>query len=816
MSRKFHKGLLGVSLPLCLGLPIAQVAAQTTASLEEIIVTAQKREESLQEVPIAVSVLSNESLERTNVTRIEDLGNAVSGVIIENKGGYTVPKVRGIGTVIAGSGVYNAVATYVDDLYIARSYGNNVSIDDAESVQVLKGPQGALYGRNATSGAIVIKTKDPEVGSPLSGKFTVGYAEFDEVSLSGRISSGFGDRAAGSLSAYYKDDDGKRKLVETSQRLGSNDRTDITREWGVNGKLVLEPTDNFRAVIKVGHTEFANRNTYNNTATKEFLSAEEIARINPATAPGGALDLIGLGADELAGAGLNTFQVFMATGVYSQFGLPGDQAIGLAQQTFASSRFGRGHDNLLNSFDLGHFDKVDAKDYHGGFISSEDTYANANLTFNFNRFDLVSITGYRTGTQGSATDVGDIEPTSPAIVALGFPNVGVGFSGQFKTEDIQQELRLQSNDTWNVQWIVGAHYFKEKSDYHWVDGNGFGTYSINTQNTWSNESISAFAQATIPLTDRWSVTVGGRLTEDEYKLTDKIDFANTPVELINPVVAAIGPLGTLKQDKSLETYLARVEYQADEWMVYAGTSTGVKSGSLNNDGPAFGSAKPEKLVAYELGFKSQWFGNSLRVNGALFHYDYKDPHIVFLDTATGGQQLLNASDAEALGFDLDVEGVISDRLTAFFNATILDTEYKNDTVYVNTGFGVTNTLASNGKEVAGAPDFSFVAGLDYRIPVGSMGDIFVSPSVKYSSGNFYDVENRVGTGGGGPDADDGYTLVNLNVRYRPAQGNWSASLWVKNLTDEDYYSSGQVASGFLFLTQTGDPRQIGGSISFEF
>lgn len=817
MKQKLLRPLIGASLPLCLAVPVVPAWAQTGA-LEEIVVTAQKREESLQEVPIAVSALSNEGLERANVTRIEDLGNAVSGVVIESKGGYTVPKVRGIGTVIAGSGVYNAVATYVDDLYIARSYGNNLSIDDAESVQILKGPQGALYGRNATSGAIVIKSKDPVVGSPLTGKMTVGYAEYDELSLSARLAKGLGEHAAASLSGYYKSDDGMRNLLDTSQRLSSNDKLDITEEWGVNGKLVLEPTEKMRAVLRVGHTEYTNRNAYDNTADKEFLGASDIARINPATAPGGALDLAGLGADELAGAGLNTFQVFMATGVFGAFGLPGPAAIALAQQTTASRGFGHAHDNVINSFDLDHFDDVDSKSYPGGFIGREDSYANLGLTFNFNRLDLISTTGYRKGSQASAADVGDIEPTSAGVVAIGAPalNVGVGFSGQFETKDVQQEIRLQSNDTWDWQWIVGAHYFKEKSDLHQVDGNGFGTFSINTQNTWSNESLSGFAQVTAPITDQWSVTVGGRATDDKYRLTDRIDFANTDPALISPTVLSIGPLGKLKQDESLETYLGRLEYQADEWMVYFGTSTGVKSGSLNNDGPAFGRAKPEKLISWEAGFKSQWMDNTLRVNGAAYHYKYKDPHIVFLDTSTGGQQLLNASDATVIGFDLDVEAVIGDNIQAYVNTTVLDSEYDHDTSYTNAGFGVTNTLASNGKKVAGAPDFTIVAGLDYRIPVGSAADIFISPSVKYSDGNYYDVENRTGTGGGGPDAGDGYTLVNLNVRYEPREGHWSAALWMKNVTDEEYYSTGQVASGMLFLSQPADPRQFGGSISFEF
>lgn len=798
---------------------IAQI--ETVAQIEEVIVTAQKRAEVLQEVPIAISALSNEALTRANVSTIDDLSNAISGINVQNIGGYVTPVVRGVGTVAPGSGFYQSVATYVDDVYVARSYGTNFSVESAESVQLLKGPQGALYGRNATAGAIIINTKNPEPGSEVEGNLNLRIGEYDAKSIGARIAGGLSDTVGASIEGFWSERDGYWDILPASQNPNGDDFGGVD-EWSVKAKLVFEPSDNVNIRLQASHIEWEGHwNVWDNVADQEFPSAAQIIQINPTLAPGFLENLVGnpgLNANAFADAGLNSGQVLLATLMGGQLGFPAANAIGLASLFSFSPEFGTAHENGINSCELGRFNPSGAPCAPGGFHNREDSTVSLHMTFGLDRFDLLSISSFRDGSQTSATDVADIDPSSPGAQALlgilgavGINNLGLGFAGELTSEDIQHEFRLVSNDTWNWQWIVGAQYFEESSDTHKIDANSFGGLARNADVNWENRSVSIYGQATFPLTDSWSATLGTRYISDDYEMVDVLDFSD-PTPIV-PVVAAIGPLGTLKGDDTFTTFLARLEYQADNWLGYASASSGYKSGSLNADGPAFGRADPEDLTSYELGFKSQWANDTFRLNGAVFYYDYNDPHVTFVDNATGGQVLLNIPKAEVTGAELDLNGVAGPNLNWYFNVTALDTEYKEDTQFNNVAVGLTSTLATGGKDMGAAPPLQAVAGLDYRIPIRG-GELAIAPSVSYNSGVWYDPENRIGSGGAG--SDDAYSIVNLNVRYAPMDANWSATLWAKNLLDEEYYSSGITANGFFLITRFGDPRQVGVTFNYDF
>lgn len=815
MNSRFRKALWALAAATWFTSGVAQ------AQLEEVIVTAQKRQESVQEVPVAISVLSSEGLKKANIKYIDDLSNAISGVNIMNQNGYVQPIVRGVGTITPGSAFYQTAAIYVDDVYVTRTYSAVSAIETAESVQLLKGPQGALYGRNATAGAIIINTMQPEPGSEVEGNINLSYGEFDSTTVSGRIAGGLTDTLGVSLEAYWHENDGYFDILPASQNAQDDEFGNID-EITVRGKLVFEPNDNVRIRLNAAYTEWEGRwNSWDMVGDQEFPSAAQIMQINPTLAPG-ALEAIvanpGLNANAYEEAGLNSAQVLLATILGGQLGFPAASAIGLASQFGFSNGFGAAHENLINSCELGNYDGNGVECSGGNFINLDDISVGLHMTFNLERFDLVSISSYRDGAQSSAAGVADIDPTSPGAQALlgilsaaGITNLGLGFTGEFESEDIQQEIRLVSNESWNWQWMIGAHYFEESSGSHRVDGNSFGGLARNVNAAWENTSVSAFAQATFPLTDQWSATVGTRYISDEYEVTDNLDFSS-PLPIV-PAVAAIGPLGTIDDEQDFTTFLTRLEYQTDNWLGYASVSSGYKSGTLNQDGPAFGRAQPEEIIAYELGFKSQWMEDTLQFNGAVFYYDYTDPHVTFVDNATGGQVVLNIPEAEVTGIEFDLVGLAGDNLSWYINATALDTEYTKDAAFNNAAAGLTSTLASKGKDLGGAAPLQVAAGLDYRLPLGAGHEVAIAPTVNYNSGVWYDAENRVGSGG---VSDEEYTIVNLNLRFAPVDGNWSATIWGKNLLDEEYYRGGTVANGFLPIVMPGDPRQVGVSFSYEF
>ena len=148
-------------------------------------------------------------------------------------------------------------------------------------------------------------------------------------------------------------------------------------------------------------------------------------------------------------------------------------------------------------------------------------------------------------------------------------------------------------------------------------------------------------------------------------------------------------------------------------------------------------------------------------------------------------------------------GIAGQRTNWFLNLTALESEYEDDTAFFNADLGLTSILATGGKQMAGASPLQVAAGLDYSIPFPASGELIISPSVNYNSGAWYDAENRVGTGGAD---DDAYTFVNLSLRYVPHDSNWKASLWAKNLTDEEYYEGGFCRQWVLPTWDTRQPE----------
>lgn len=227
---------------------------EETSAPGEIVVTAQRRVERLIDVPSSVSVVTAEALEGSSITNTRDLAQVTSGLQISNTGVFTAFSVRGISSETSGPGAENNVAIYVDGVYYPSKSSGVFDFPDVASIEVLKGPQGTLYGRNATGGAILFKTIDPTFEP--SGKFSASYGSFEEREIKGTFSTGIvPDLLAASVSGFYKKDDGYLRSSITGKRMGDVEAALI------RGKLLLTPSPDIKVVLSAYYADRTDRQT---------------------------------------------------------------------------------------------------------------------------------------------------------------------------------------------------------------------------------------------------------------------------------------------------------------------------------------------------------------------------------------------------------------------------------------------------------------------------------------------------------------------------------------------------------------------------
>ncbi|MFV0277833.1 MAG: TonB-dependent receptor [Parahaliea sp.] len=187
------------------------ISAWSQNALEEVVVTAQKRTQTIEDVPISISVVSGKRIEDANLNSANQLAELVPGLRIDAAGGFSQPTIRGVGSSISQVGASSIVATYVDGFYIASQLTTDAQLANLENVQVLTGPQGTLFGRNATGGAILIKTRDPAFET--SGNIKLSYARFDSQRHQGYFTTGLSDSVAMNISGFYDESDGFLKNI---------------------------------------------------------------------------------------------------------------------------------------------------------------------------------------------------------------------------------------------------------------------------------------------------------------------------------------------------------------------------------------------------------------------------------------------------------------------------------------------------------------------------------------------------------------------------------------------------------------------------
>ena len=746
----------------------ANAAAENSGEIGEIVVTANKRAENIQKVPIAITAVTGERLSNIGVTNTQDLARVVPGLSIQNSVGGTQAHLRGVGTTAAGGpGHENSIATYIDGVYIVSTSGALVQLNNIAQIEVLKGPQGTLFGRNATGGVISIRTRDPQ--QTPSGDFTLRYGNYDTWSGQGYLTAGLAPNLAADIAGFVSiQGKGWGKNIANGKDVNK------MNQYAVRSKWLFEPTDRDQFRL-IGDFTRVTGNTFASFA------------LVPGTAANYGPGNITAAERAMRGGPLAADAAMFQTAVQAWIDSGG--ATGLAPFAIVGEPYaGRG----------GFYDTDVAiqplyRDKKGG-VSLQWDHEFSDLRF-------TSITAYRRGDQ----EVAWSSVTVPADVSHA--------EWRLKARQFSQEVQLGSSVGSNVKWVVGLYYLNATSNnpYFSIKGTSLAplqtlTFHANT----STESGAAFGQVTAPLWSGANITGGLR-----YSIERRGIKGDTFLAFPGDFNLTVGQVDDHKTFRKLTWRIALDQQVTPDVLVYASYNRGFKSGLYNAVPPSDVIVEPEVLDAYEVGIKTDLLGRRLRLNVSGFYYDYKNLQVtVYTPTSA---VLQNGAASKIYGVDVDLTAKIGPHLTLTGGGTLMHSEF---TSYPQAGFFVPQPLANGGgtlqhfasakgNKLPYAPDFSFNLGADYTLPIGD-GEADFNVNYSYVSRFYPQPDNIL--------SQPAYGLLDGSLTYRFAGGKLEAGVWARNITKEKYHVAlfptanlGGYQNGLV-----GAPRTYGAMVGYKF
>jgi iron complex outermembrane receptor protein len=731
--------------------------------LEEITVTAQKREQTLSDVGISVTAFSGSQLKDLGMTNTTQIDDQVPGLLVTDMaGGTTAFTVRGSSQLDFADHQEPPVAVYLDEAYNSYLAGVGFNFFDVERIEVLRGPQGTLFGRNATGGLVhVISAKPTHV---KEGYLEVTGGEYGQVRVEGALSGPLTDTLAGRLSLAYEDTDGYQE-----NRLG-DDLNDVNNISG-RAQLLFEPNDDLSVHL-------SGRWAIDDTNGQGYHVRRGLTDI------GG---IPGLPGDGLVYEGTPAQLDAFCAGFFG----PGFPLAPGATNCFGFTEPDDG-DNEVGVDTIGYFERE-----HYGFTGKIEWRLNDSLR-------LVSITDWQ---DFSKSYLEDTDAT---------PDHLFNFPQEMESNAVSQELRLHGEHD-RLSWVAGLYYLNIDSDFRsGVDTVNCCLFSFDNTFKLETETYAVFAQGEYELTPEWSLIGGFRWTEDDK------DFAVTPMcidagpgalfglpedpcQFFFAGTAQVGPPLAASRSEGEWSGLLELDWRPnDDWLVYVKYSRGNKAGGFNSGaallfdaatGLEFGG---EVLKSYEGGFKATLFDGRARLNASVFHYDYED----FQSFSQQGPNLaVFNTDATNTGAEVELTLNPFTGWEFLFGLSLQDAEQKD----------VTFAGVTRDRPMPNAPDITFNGLGRYEWP---MFGGFMSAQMDFNY-----VDGRVLNGIDHPGLFDGsYVVANARLGYATADGKWEASLWVKNLTNTDYVATLFDISIFTgsIIDAPNPPRWFGGTVRYNF
>ena len=744
----------------------AQSAQQSAEPVAEddgaIVVTARRREERLQDVPVAVTVLSGGSLTQANIVQVQDIQQKVPGLTIQSSSfGSNVLQVA-----IRGQRQFDpyitkdpAVAVYFAEVVQNRPQGLNSAFFDVSSVQVLKGPQGTLFGRNTTGGAMLISPQAPT--DRFEGYVVAGFGNYDAWRTEGAVNLPLGEWAKLRVAGALQRRKGFTQNVTTGQRLDDEHKDN----WRVS--LTLNPFDGFE-----------NRTVVNGFSANENGIGYKLIGVLPGIGFGSAPNVVA----ELARVRSLPFHSTTS-----------DMVLDTRVKTFGVS----------NVTELDISPEIKFKNIAGY------RYVESHIPFDLDGSSLTSTDG-----------TGRIVPFFPSredMIVRQYSNelqmLGKVFDGSldYIVGGFYFLERGADRQTSGGQGGI-------------TTGGVYQGDRVTFADPIRNQSYSGFAQVTWrpQFAPGLGLTAGGRVTHDLREITTRNLISNGTCRLVNSVGVPLNPcVASYSQAYNKFTYSLTADYKImPDLLVYLTHRTGYRTGGFNISATTplqFTPFRPEAVTDYEIGLKSQFRMGTGRgiLNIAAYHQDYRDiqRNQGSLINGVFTQTIVNAAKARIRGFEVELQLMPTENIDFGVNVAHVDAAYSQ---------WLSNGVDVSGAQFAGTPKWTVSANFGVRVPLGQLGelgsriDVYHQTKTNMSDNNWLASQSRVSPTSILPD----YVLVNARMELRRIGGSgFSAAIWGKNLTDAEYLAGGtELANTGLGYSSgfTGAPRTYGAEIRFEF
>jgi iron complex outermembrane receptor protein len=746
-------------------------AAQMEGVLEEIVVTAQKREESLQDVPISVATTSGERL-NAMFSGSEDvlaLSGRVPGLYAESSNGRSAPRfyLRGLGNIDFDLAASQPVSYVMDEVVMENVILKSFPLFDVQNIEVIRGPQGTLFGRNTTAGIIKVNTRRPS--DETSGYVKGSWAENNTINVEGAAGGSLSDTLNARVSGLYRSRDNWITNGQTGQEsLGEYE------EAAVRAQFDWTPSDRFSALLSL--------------QSRSLEGTSSIFRAN----------------------------VF-STG-----------SADLNQNYDRETVWYDGGDNNPQAYDSYGATLNLTWDFDDVSVNSITSFQDADGS---SRGDIDG--GVVDPTQSLPVPPGlTFEPDGPSLVngvfvpALSFPGYivipSVTQDGA-DTDQFTQEFRIASDTDGRFNWQVGAFYFSSDLVVTTESFGSFGFLGNPPQDTiiqQENKTWAVFGQGSYDVTDRLTLTGGVRYTDDE-KDFQVLQFGQLWLDLDIPTFIA-PPINVSDGQSSWE--VSANFALTDDSSLYARVANGFRAQTIQGRDVAFletpSVARPETIDSFEAGYKADLADNRMRVNIGVFAYEVDDMQLSIIGGASNTNQVVNAAKGEAVGFEIDAQFLATDNLLISGGFAFNDTEINDPNLFTAPcGSGLCTVLdpvnpnnaaqvSVDGNPFPRAPETTYNLEIRYGAPIGNNSEIyFLTDWVWYGEINmplYEAVEFKT------KDQFEG----GLRVGYRNNESGLEIAAFGRNITDEDN------VLGFIdFSNNTGfvnEPSVWGIEVGYEF